>query len=71
MTGLASDCSGPTGATPVVFPHAGITGRTMRDPQWQDLTREHDVLRLDLRGLVSRTRARSRSGHTTGPGSKR
>lgn len=23
----------------------------MRDPQWQDLTRERDVLRLDLRGF--------------------
>jgi len=51
MTGLAFDCSGPTGTTPVIFLHAGITGRTMRYPQWQDLTREHDVLRLDLRGF--------------------
>jgi len=47
MTGLAFDRSGPAG-TLVVLLRAGITGRTMRDPQWQGLTRERDVLRLDL-----------------------
>jgi 3-oxoadipate enol-lactonase len=37
--------------TEVVLIHAGICDSRMWDPQWPVLTREHRVLRLDLRGF--------------------
>lgn len=39
--------SGP----PVVLIHAGVCDSRMWDPQWDVLTREHRVMRLDLRGF--------------------
>lgn len=35
----------------IVLIHAGICDSRMWDPQWDALTREHRVLRLDLRGF--------------------
>lgn len=48
---LAHDRSGPRGSVPLVLLHAGIADRRMWEPLWKDLTRERDVLRVDLRGF--------------------
>lgn len=49
--GIAYDRDGPRGGDPpVVLVHAGVADRRMWDPQWLRLTREHDAVRLDLRG---------------------
>lgn len=48
---LAHDRAGPRGSTPLVLLHAGVADRRMWEPQWPSLTRQHDVVRLDLRGF--------------------
>ncbi len=50
-TGIGYDRAGPRGGVPVVLLHAGVMDRQMWQPQWSALTREHDTLRLDLRGF--------------------
>lgn len=50
-SGIAYARAGPTGRTPLVLVHAGVADRRMWDPQWQALTADRDVLRLDLRGF--------------------
>jgi 3-oxoadipate enol-lactonase len=50
-TGIAYDREGPRGKLPVVLIHAGVADRRMWDPVWPALTRERDVVRLDLRGF--------------------
>ena len=47
----AVDREGPTGAPTLVLLHAGVADRRMWDPVWPDLVRDHDVVRLDLRGF--------------------
>ncbi|MGN6634562.1 MAG: alpha/beta fold hydrolase [Oryzihumus sp.] len=54
-TGIAYDRAGPTGGTPVLLVHAGVADRRMWEPQWAELTRRHDVVRLDLRGFGEST----------------
>jgi 3-oxoadipate enol-lactonase len=49
--GIAYDRAGPRGEPPVVLIHAGVADRRMWDPLWPALTRERDVVRLDLRGF--------------------
>ncbi|MGD0703610.1 MAG: alpha/beta hydrolase [Trebonia sp.] len=49
--GIAYDREGPRGDLPVVLIHAGVADRRMWDPIWPPLTRERDVVRLDLRGF--------------------
>jgi 3-oxoadipate enol-lactonase len=49
--GIAYDRAGPRGGVPVVLVHAGVADRRMWDPIWPGLTREHDAVRLDLRGF--------------------
>jgi 3-oxoadipate enol-lactonase len=49
--GIAYDRDGPRGELPVVLVHAGVADRRMWDPIWPALTRERDVVRLDLRGF--------------------
>jgi pimeloyl-ACP methyl ester carboxylesterase len=49
--GIAYDREGPRGKLPVVLIHAGVADRRMWDPVWPALTRERDVVRLDLRGF--------------------
>ena len=48
---LTYERSGPIGSTPLVLLHAGIADRRMWDPVWPALTRDHDVVRVDLRGF--------------------
>jgi 3-oxoadipate enol-lactonase len=50
-TGIGYDRAGPRGHVPVVLLHAGVADRRMWEPQWSALAREHDTLRLDLRGF--------------------
>lgn len=50
-TGMGYDRAGPLGDVPVVLLHAGVADRRMWQPQWSALTREHDTIRLDLRGF--------------------
>jgi 3-oxoadipate enol-lactonase len=50
-SGIAYDREGPRGKLPVVLIHAGVADRRMWDPVWPALTRERDVVRLDLRGF--------------------
>ena len=50
-TGIGYDRSGPYGGTTVVLLHAGVADRRMWEPQWTALTRQYDVVRLDLRGF--------------------
>jgi 3-oxoadipate enol-lactonase len=49
--GIAYDREGPRGDLPVVLIHAGVADRRMWDPIWPALTRERDVVRVDLRGF--------------------
>ena len=49
--GIAYDRGGPRGEVPVVLLHAGVADRSMWDPIWPALTRERDVVRVDLRGF--------------------
>jgi pimeloyl-ACP methyl ester carboxylesterase len=49
--GIAYNREGPRGELPVVLIHAGVTDRRMWDPVWPELTRERDVVRVDLRGF--------------------
>jgi len=49
--GIAYDREGPRGELPVVLVHAGVADRRMWDPIWPALTRERDVVRVDLRGF--------------------
>jgi 3-oxoadipate enol-lactonase len=49
--GIAYDREGPRGELPVVLIHAGVADRRMWDPVWPTLTRERDVVRVDLRGF--------------------
>jgi 3-oxoadipate enol-lactonase len=49
--GIAYDRAGPRGEPPVVLIHAGVADRRMWDAIWPDLTRERDVVRVDLRGF--------------------
>jgi pimeloyl-ACP methyl ester carboxylesterase len=53
--GIAYDRAGPVGEVPVVLIHAGVADRRMWDPIWPALTRERDVMRLDLRGFGEST----------------
>jgi 3-oxoadipate enol-lactonase len=48
---IAYDRAGPRGQLPVVLIHAGVADRRMWEPIWPALTRERDVVRLDLRGF--------------------
>ena len=48
---LAHDREGPAGTPVLVLLHAGVADRRMWDPVWPDLTRDHDVVRPDLRGF--------------------
>jgi len=52
---LAHDRSGPRGRLPLVLLHAGVADRRMWEPPWAALTRDHDVVRLDLRGFGEST----------------
>jgi pimeloyl-ACP methyl ester carboxylesterase len=49
--GIAYDREGRRGELPVVLIHAGVADRRMWDPIWPALTRERDVVRVDLRGF--------------------
>ena len=49
--GIAYDRAGPRGELPIVLIHAGVADRRMWDPLWPALTRERDVVRVDLRGF--------------------
>ena len=49
--GIAYERAGPRGGLPVVLIHAGVADRRMWDPIWPALTRERDVVRVDLRGF--------------------
>lgn len=46
--GIAYDRAGPRDGLPIVFLHAGIADRLMRDSLWPGIA-EHDVVRLDFR----------------------
>lgn len=50
-SGIAYDREGRRGELPVVLIHAGVADRRMWDPIWPALTRERDVVRVDLRGF--------------------
>ncbi len=47
---LAYDVAGPADAPAVLFVHAGVTTRAMWDPQFDDLSADHRVVRYDTRG---------------------
>ncbi|HEY4152449.1 MAG TPA: alpha/beta hydrolase [Pseudolysinimonas sp.] len=47
---LSYDVAGDPGATAVLFVHAGVATRAMWDPQFDDLARDHFVIRYDTRG---------------------
>jgi 3-oxoadipate enol-lactonase len=49
--GIAYDRAGPRGELPIVLIHAGVADRGMWDPIWPELTGDHDVVRVDLRGF--------------------
>ncbi|MDM4721966.1 alpha/beta hydrolase [Micromonospora sp. WMMA1363] len=53
--GIAYDHAVVANGLPIVLIHAGIADRRMWDPQWARLSREHDVVRLDLRGFGEST----------------
>lgn len=48
---IAYDAAGPVDVPAVAFIHAGVANRTMWDPQWADLARDHRVVRHDTRGF--------------------
>jgi 3-oxoadipate enol-lactonase len=48
---LSYDVAGNPSDPPIVFVHAGIATRAMWDPQFQDLARDHRVVRYDTRGF--------------------
>lgn len=50
-SGIAYDREGPTGDLTVVLVHAGVADRRMWQPLWDDLIRDRDVVRVDLRGF--------------------
>ncbi len=47
---LAYDVAGPADAPAVLFVHAGVATRAMWDPQFDDLSTDHRVVRYDTRG---------------------
>lgn len=49
--GIAYDHAAEAHDIPIVLIHAGVADRRMWDPQWERLSSEHDVVRLDLRGF--------------------
>jgi pimeloyl-ACP methyl ester carboxylesterase len=53
--GIAYDHVADTNDMPIVLIHAGVADRRMWDPQWERLSSEHDVVRLDLRGFGEST----------------
>jgi pimeloyl-ACP methyl ester carboxylesterase len=53
--GIAYDHAVGANDLPIVLIHAGIADRRMWDPQWEGLSSEHDVVRLDLRGFGEST----------------
>ncbi|MBW6433485.1 alpha/beta hydrolase [Actinoplanes hulinensis] len=53
--GIAYDHAVGTDGLPIVLIHAGVADRRMWDPQWQTLSDQHDVVRLDLRGFGEST----------------
>lgn len=55
--GIAYDHAVGAHGLPIVLIHAGVADRRMWDPQWDALSREHDVVRLDLRGFGESTAA--------------
>jgi 3-oxoadipate enol-lactonase len=54
-TGIAYDRAGPESDTTVVLIHAGIADRRMWNPQWPQITADHDTVRIDLRGYGEST----------------
>ncbi|MGW9588550.1 alpha/beta fold hydrolase [Microbacterium sp. NPDC055455] len=50
------EAAGPDGAPALLLLHAGIATADMWDPQWDDLARDHRVIRYDLRWF-GRTRS--------------
>ena len=47
---LSYDVAGEPSAPAIVFVHAGVATRAMWDPQFDDLARDHYVIRYDTRG---------------------
>lgn len=47
---LSYDVAGDPAAPAIVFVHAGVATRAMWDPQFEDLARDHYVIRYDTRG---------------------
>ena len=47
---LSYDVAGTPSAPAIVFVHAGVATRAMWDPQFDDLARDHYVIRYDTRG---------------------
>jgi 3-oxoadipate enol-lactonase len=47
---LSYDVAGDPTAPAIVFVHAGVATRAMWDPQFDDLARDHFVIRYDTRG---------------------
>jgi pimeloyl-ACP methyl ester carboxylesterase len=47
---LSYDVAGSRSDPPIVFIHAGVAVRSMWDPQFDDLSRDHFVVRYDTRG---------------------
>lgn len=47
---LSYDVAGDPAAPAIVFVHAGVATRAMWDPQFDDLARDHHVIRYDTRG---------------------
>ncbi len=48
---LSYDIAGDPAAPAIVFVHAGVATRAMWDPQFDDLARDHHVIRYDTRGF--------------------
>lgn len=47
---LAYEAAGDPAHPAVIFVHAGVATRAMWDPQFEDLARDHHVIRYDTRG---------------------
>ena len=45
------EVAGPDDAPAILFLHAGVATSAMWDPQFRDLSRDHRVVRYDLRGF--------------------